>query len=173
MRVVEKLVEAMLKGKRRLFHFTDSRNLQNIRNHGLLATNQLSEKGIDSVTGGDTSSLSIDRHKGFDSYIRVSFCRSHPMSHVAKERGSIQEVRILTICPTVLLRDGVRLADGIATDNDAIIGLADEMVPKMDLMATYQYMDWRIPENHARRTAAEKWEAMISGPILSKDIFGV
>jgi hypothetical protein len=173
MRVSEKFVEAMIKGKRRLFHFTDSRNLASIREHGLLSTHEISAKVITAITGGDAGSLGIDIHKGFDRYVRVSFCRSHPMSHVAKERGSIQELRILTICPTVLLREGVKLADRVATDNDANIGLADEMVPQMDLMATYQYLDWKIAENRARRSAAEKWEAMIPNPILAKDIFGI
>ncbi len=173
MRVSEKFVEAMLNGKRRLFHFTDSRNLESIRKHGLLSTHEITGKAIDAITGGDVSSLGIDRHKGFDRYVRVSFCRSHPMSHVAKQRGSIQELRILTVCPTVLLRDGVKLADRVATDNEANIGLVDEMVPQMDLTATYQYLEWKDAGNRARRNAAEKWEAMIPGAILIKDIFGI
>lgn len=173
MRTVEKFVEAMVRARRRLFHFTDSRNIELIQRHGLLPTSQLRDQGIAAVTGGDDDSLGIDRHKGFDQFVRVSFCRSHPMSHTAKERGTIQEIRILKICPTVLLRDGVQMADRIATANEAVVGPADDMIPKMDLLATYQYLDWKIAENRARRAAAEKWEAMIPGTIPCESIFGI
>ncbi len=95
------------------------------------------------------------------------------MSHIAQERGSIETVRILTISPDVLLRDGVRIADQVATANEAVIGEPDEMIPKMDLLATYQYLDWKVAENYQRRNAAEKWEALIPGTIEIKDIFGL
>jgi ssDNA thymidine ADP-ribosyltransferase, DarT len=173
MRVTEKFAEGMIRARRRLFHFTDSRNLDSIRANGLLSTHEIRKRTIPAITGGDADSLGIDQHNGFDHYVRVSFCRSHPMSHVARERGSIQQLRILTICPTVLLREGVKFADRVATDNEAIIGLADEMVPQMDLTATYDYLDWKVPENQSRRAAAEKWEAMVPCPILVKDILGL
>jgi hypothetical protein len=171
--IVEKFVEAMVKNKRRLFHFTDSRNIEGIGQHGLLPTAAHEIHGINAITGGDADSLGIDRHKGLDQFVRLSFCRNHPMSHTAKERGSIDKVRILTVDPSVLLRDGVRLADRVATANEAKIGDPDEMIPKMDLLATYQYLDWKIPGNYERRNAAEKWEALIPGTIIQKDIFGL
>lgn len=173
MEIVEKFVEAMVKNKRRLFHFTDSRNIDGIKQHGLLTTATLAIRGIPAVTGGDDDSLGIDRHKGLDQFVRLSFCRNHPMSHTAKERGSINQVRILTVDPLVLLREGVRLADRVATANEAQIGDPDAMIPKMDILATYQYLDWNIPENYERRNAAEKWEALIPGTILQQDIFGL
>lgn len=173
MDIVEKFVEAMVKNKRRLFHFTDSRNIDGIRQHGLLPTAALELHGVNAITGGDADSLGIDRHKGLDQFVRLSFCRNHPMSHTARERGNIGEVRILTVNPTVLLRDDVKLADRVATANEAEIGIPDEMIPKMDILATYQYLDWKIPENYERRNAAEKWEALIPGTINQQDIFGL
>lgn len=173
MSVTNRFVEAMNKNRRRLFHFTDSRNIPSIAGSGLLATAELRQRGIDVVIGGDADSLGIDTHKGLDKFVRLSFCRTHPMSHVAKKRGSIETVRILTIKPDVLLRDGVRIADQVATANEAIIGDPDEMIPKMDLLATYQYLDWNVPENYDRRSVAEKWEALIPGTIEVKDIFGL
>lgn len=146
---------------RRLSHFTDSRNIDNIRKYGLLPTRALHFLGIDTIYGGDEASLHIDSQKGFDGYVRVSFCRKHPMSHDAVKRGSILDVRILRICPTVLLRDGVLIADRVATAHGAVIDHPDVMINKMDFEATFRYLDWNIPENHARRLAAEKWEALI------------
>tara|TARA_Y100000296_G_scaffold32697_1_gene37837 strand:+ start:1034 stop:1555 length:522 start_codon:yes stop_codon:yes gene_type:complete len=173
MSVTSRFVEAMNKNRRRLFHFTDSRNIPSIAGNGLLTTAELRDRGIDTVTGGDADSLGIDKHKGLDQFVRLSFCRTHPMSHIAQERGSIETVRILTISPDVLLRDGVRIADQVATANEAVIGEPDEMIPKMDLLATYQYLDWKVAENYQRRNAAEKWEALIPGTIEIKDIFGL
>lgn len=125
------------------------------------------------VPGGDAASLGIDQEKGLDRFVRLSFCRNHPMSHVAMERGSIIERRILTVCPTVLLRDGALLADRVATANDAVIDLADGMIPRMDFHATYNYLDWSVPENYARRNAAEKWEALIPSAIAQGLIVGL
>ena len=173
MDIVEKFVEAMVKNRRRLFHSTDSRNIVGIRQHGLLPTAALELHGVNAITGGDADSLGIDRHKGLDQFVRLSFCRNHPMSHTARERGNIGQVRILTVDPTVLLRDGAKLADRVATANEAEIGIPDEMIPKMDILATYQYLDWKIPENYERRNAAEKWEALIPGTINQQDIFGL
>jgi ssDNA thymidine ADP-ribosyltransferase, DarT len=162
---IEKVVKALQAARGRLFHFTDAANIDSIREFGVLPTNALDGLGIKAVTGGDDSSLSIDRHKGFDHYVRLSFCRSHPMAHVAIERGSIKQLRILQICPTVLLRKGVLIADRVATANEAEVGEAEDMIAKMDFEATYRFIDWRVPENQARRNAAEKWEALVPGAI--------
>jgi hypothetical protein len=168
------IVEAALqKGGRRLFHFTDSRNIESIRQHGLLPTNEVVGRGIQAITGGDEASLSIDRLRGFDGYVRLSFCRQHPMAHVAIERGNIEVRRILSIDPSVLLREGVLIADRIATANDARILPANDLIHEMDFEATYKFLDWSIPENHARRNAAEKWEALIPNAILPNLIRGL
>lgn len=162
---IETFVNALLARQGRLFHFTDSQNIANIRQFGLLPTAQLASNGIVAVTGGDAASLAIDQAKGFDNYVRLSFCRKHPMSHVAMERGGITELRILRICPSVLLRQGAKIADRVATANDAKIANANDIIHEMDFKATYTWIDWSVPENRARRNAAEKWEALIPGAI--------
>ncbi|HUR36948.1 MAG TPA: DarT ssDNA thymidine ADP-ribosyltransferase family protein [Terriglobales bacterium] len=138
---IEKFVGGLQALRGRLFHFTDSRNIESIKQHGLLTTQELRERGIFAITGGDEASLGIDTAKGFDRYVRLSFCRHHPMSHDARERGSIEQLRILRVCPTVLLREGVLLADRVATANESELGPADDMILKMDYEATYRWMD--------------------------------
>ena len=133
-----------------------------------MSTDELVRRGIIHVTGGDEVSLGIDKAKGFDRYVRVSFCRHHPMSYAAIERGSIEQLRIMRVCPTVLLRPGVMIADRVATANEAEIGYANDMILKMDYEATYKWIDWSVPENQARRNAAEKWEALIPDHIASE-----
>lgn len=169
----ERFVEALINAKRRLFHFTDSRNIPSIREHGLLPTKVIVAKGLAVVTGGDDGSLHIDRQKGLDAHVSLSFCRSHPMSHVAKEEGRIETVRILTVCPSVLLRPGVLLADQVATANAAKIGSPKDMIPLMDLTAMYQRLDWSTGDGQQRRAAAEKWEALVPDTIAPALIFGL
>lgn len=170
---IQQFAAALQQNRRRLFHFTDSRNIPSIQQHGLLPTVAINEMGLDVVTGGDAISLQIDHQKGLDAFVSLSFCRSHPMAHVAREEGRIESVRILTICPSVLVRPGVLFADQIATANDAKIDPAEEMIALMDLTAMYQRLDWKTEEGQRRRNAAEKWEALIPGVIPPELIFGL
>jgi len=171
---VEKFVSALSASKNTLFHFTDARNIASIQQHGLLPTREIAVRGLGTVTGGDEASLSIDRHKRFDGFVRLSFCRSHPMAHVAMQRGNIGQIRILKICPSVLLGEGVLIADRVATANDAQVGTANDMLINMDFEATYKRIDWSVPENQLRRSAAEKWEALVPRPITVQEIlFGL
>jgi hypothetical protein len=173
MTLIEQLVAALQQNRRRLFHFTDSRNIASIRQHGLLSTRTITEQGLQAVTGGDAGSLHVDRQKGLDALVSLSFCRSHPMAHVAQQEGRIEEVRILTVCPSVLLRDGVLFSDRVATANDATIAAANQMISRMDLSATYQRLDWSTADGQQRRSAAEKWEALVPGVIPVDLIFGI
>ncbi|MET3725221.1 DarT ssDNA thymidine ADP-ribosyltransferase family protein [Sphingomonas trueperi] len=162
---LQDFVAQLQKERRRLYHFTDKENLPSIRRVGLVPTAHLAFLGIVAVTGGDDGSLAVDRARGFDQSVRLSFCEHHPMSHVAQERGGIKSLHVLNVCPSVLLLNGVRIADRVATSNDAVIGDASEMIEKIDFDATYRYLDWKVAENHGRRLAAEKWEILIPAVI--------
>jgi hypothetical protein len=173
MSYIGQFVSGRLAAGKRLFHFTDARNIQNIKRCGLLSTRELRKLRIPVVTGGDNTSLSIDQRKGFDAFVRLSFCPSHPMSHVAVERKTIENVRVLSVCPTVLLRPGVLLSDRVATANDARIGEAENMIGTFDLEAAYSFLDWNVAENHARRSAVEKWEVLVPSLIATDLIRGL
>jgi hypothetical protein len=170
---IEEFVAALQKTQRRVFHFTDARNIPGIREHGLLPTRTINERGIAVITGGDDGSLYVDRQKGLDAFVSLSFCSSHPMAHVARQEGRIEAVRTLRICPSVLLRPGVLFADQVATANGAKIAPPNEMIPLMDFPAMYQRLDWRTAEGQQRRAAAEKWEALVPDPIPPDLIFNL
>jgi hypothetical protein len=171
--LIEQFVAALQQAQRRVFHFTDARNIQSIREHGLLPTRTIIERGMDVITGGDEGSLLVDRQKGLDAFVSLSFCFSHPMAHVARQEGRIEAVRTLRICPSVLLRQGVLFSDQVATANAAKIASPNEMIPLMDFPAMYQRLDWRTPEGQQRRAAAEKWEALVPDPISPELIFNL
>lgn len=99
-------------GIKRLYHFTDSRNLQSIQeNGGLLSLRQIEERGISSFTGGSDSSHSLDRGLNLDNYVRLSFVKDHPMMHVAQYDGRITNPKVLEISTEVIFEEGVKFTD--------------------------------------------------------------
>jgi hypothetical protein len=125
------------------------------------------------VTGGDDDSLGIDRYRGYDGYVRLSFCKNHPMEYVARQAGRISDVRKLRISASVMARPGVMLADKVATANDARVLPIAELMNEIDLEATFQRIDWRVPANLERRRAAEKWEILVPDCVEPDHITGL
>ena len=77
----------------RLYHFTDRSNLLSIiKNGGLYSWYSCDRHNIHiRKPGGDSSSRSLDSFKGYEDYVRLSFCHHHPMMYTAKKEGRISE----------------------------------------------------------------------------------
>ncbi len=60
MTLVVEFVRALEANNRKLFHFTDSRNIPSILANGLLPTSRVRQMQINAITGGDADSLGID-----------------------------------------------------------------------------------------------------------------
>ncbi len=105
-----------------LYHFTDMENLQSIKRSGALyswhycLTNNIEIP----VPGGGELSRQLDRRKGLQNYVRVSFTRSHPMMYVPPTRAN--NCVILEIDPEVIFWHKTKYADKNATRNDVNIG---------------------------------------------------
>ena len=85
------------------FHFTDRRNLDSIRKHGLLSTRQLRERNISvPAFGGNQWSLDADRLAGMDEFVHLCFMQGHPMIKHAADAGRLGEVIYLRIRPDVI-----------------------------------------------------------------------
>src|SRR5438477_10882132 len=69
-----------------LYHFTDTRNLASIREHGgTYSLEQIERRGIEiPVFGGDDTSQDSDRSSGMDGYVHLCFRPHHPMEFRAK-----------------------------------------------------------------------------------------
>lgn len=71
------------------YHFTDERNLSSIRKGGLLSWYYCQNHGVDIPNqGGDEMSKSLDARYMLQDYVRLSFCRSHPMAYRLQQKGS-------------------------------------------------------------------------------------
>lgn len=105
-----------------LFHFTDAANLTSIKKHDGLYSWSHCEKNNISITnpGGNKLSRNLDKSKGLEDYVRVSFTRSHPMMFVEpiRNRSNI----ILEIDPEVIFWKKTQYANKNATANDVNVG---------------------------------------------------
>jgi ssDNA thymidine ADP-ribosyltransferase, DarT len=161
----KKLADIMEQKGWSFFHFTDTRNLPFIREHGLLPMRTLAERGIAAFPGGNTWSLDADQRSGMDAYVHLCFFREHPMEWLARQDGRIQESRFLKVSPRVLDRPGALITDGVSNKATVAPKPADEMIAKLDLEVIYTRTDWKDPKVQARLKAARLCEILVPGGI--------
>lgn len=147
------------------FHFTDTRNLPSIREHGLLSMYELRERMIIMAPGGNDWSLDADKRSGMDRYVHLCFFEEHPMEYIAKKEGRIERSRFLRIDPSVLTMDGVLISKEVSNKAGALPKPADEMVGELDLQVIYTRTDWSDAKIQARLRAARKCELLVPGQV--------
>ena len=118
----------------RLYHFTDRSNvLSIIKNGGLYSWYSCDRQNIHiRKPGGDSSSRSLDSFKGYEDYVRLSFCHHHPMMYTAKKEGRISEPVIIEISIDVCNMPDVLFSDINATANGACIGKGIDALRNID-----------------------------------------
>ena len=147
---------------RYLWHFTDRRNLDSIREHGLCPLATLRKKGIAiPAPGGNQLSHDLDATLGLDKYVHLSFVTRHPMEHSAKSDGRIVDASLLRVDRTVLEWDGVLFAPDIANKTGVTTCTLREAVGGIDFDGLYSWMDWKVPELQTRRQQAERCEILV------------
>ena len=108
----------------KLYHFTDKSNLDSIRNvNGLLSFRNCKNYNV-SITrkGGDELSLKLDKMRGLDNYIRLSFCPDHPMLFVTLNEGRILNPVILEISTEVIYFNHTKFSNQNAVKSGVLIG---------------------------------------------------
>lgn len=163
----QKLAEILSSKGASFFHFTDTRNLPSIREHGLLPMRELRARGIVPASGGNEWSLDADARSGMDAYVHLCFFREHPMEWLARQDGRIQDSRFLKIVPTVLHAPGVLITDGVSNKADVLPQPAEHMISKLDLEVTYTRTDWKDPKVQVRLKAARLCEILVPGKIAA------
>jgi hypothetical protein len=105
----------------KFYHFTDKRNLQSIiDNGGLYTWNGLKNKNINGYITSDDISHSLDKRKGLENYVRLSFVDYHPMSSYVKDKRNIQLIW-LEVDRCVSTFEDTLYSDMNATDNNVTI----------------------------------------------------
>jgi len=158
------------------YHFTDTRNIPSIREHGLLSLSQLEQRGIKiPAPGGDANSRASDKSKRLHRYVHLSLTPNNPMEYRARQDGRIVESRYLRVSTSVLELPGVLFAPGLV--NKAGIetveleqALREEMI---DLDILYTWRAWSLPVFGDRRRVADKYEILVPGGIPSTRILNL
>lgn len=120
-----------------IYHFTARNNISSIkRRGGLFSWKYCKDNGIIYSGGGNELSRDLDRRKGYENYVRCSFCQDHPMKYRLECEGV--ETVLLEIDPIVLLQQGVLFSDKNAVDNGAYVAMGREGLEHIDFDATQQ-----------------------------------
>lgn len=103
-----------------LYHFTDERNHDMVKKHGLMSWKQLQCKELTGKVkpGGCAQSRATDKNKGLDDFVHLSFCQRHPMAFVATKEGRINNAVVFRIKPGVVDLPGVMFCDRNAARAD-------------------------------------------------------
>jgi hypothetical protein len=153
------LIREMTKFKKSLYHFTDKRNLESIREYGILSMRSLREREIKTHPGGNQISLEADTRFGMDGYVHMSFRDRHHMIVHAKERG--QSIVELEIKPEAILLPNAAITLDVANKGGVIPLPVDEAVLQMDLDPILKYMDWKDPEIKPRIQTTSRYELIV------------
>jgi hypothetical protein len=102
-----------------LYHFTDAANLNSIREHGLLSASSLAQQSLKAIMNSDEKSRAIDKQKGLENFVRLSFNNENPMKYIAKNEGRISRPVMLQIKLEVVSKEGVLFSDCNAARHDA------------------------------------------------------
>lgn len=150
-----------------LYHFTDTRNLVSIRALGALyplATLRQNNIAIP-APGGNEWSHDADEARGLHRYVHLCFRSNHPMEHVARQDGRLQDSLFLQVDPAVLSWPGVLFTPDVSNKAGVPaypIGQAQTMI---DMEVLYTRTDWSDPVIQQRLQSAEKCEILVPHPI--------
>jgi len=104
-----------------LYHFTDARNIDSIKQYGLLSWVQLLQRNIDHFPGSNRLSRKLDVQHNLQNYVRLCLRPYHPMAHIAIIEGRIKNIVWLEIGYGVTHWRTTLFSDDNATSNNATV----------------------------------------------------
>jgi hypothetical protein len=146
-----------------LYHFTDRRNLQLIRElGGLFPLAELEAHGIEiPAPGSDEGSRLVDRRKNLHRFVHLCFKNNHPMEYVARQEGRIGDTIFLQVHASVIQWNGTLFVPGMANTTGIMFHTMEEARGMIDYEVLYTRTNWGDPEVQQRLQAAEKCEILV------------
>lgn len=125
-----------MKGVRRFYHFTDKKNLNQIKKlGGLYSWYYCKQNGIEIPNaGGNRDSRNFDFRHGLQDYVRLSFCKDHPMAFRKHNEGS--ELYLLYIDIEVATFNETLFTDRNAASSSFACGAKLKDLHKVNIDAT-------------------------------------
>lgn len=123
---------------------------------GLYSWGDCEQKGINiAKPGGSDTSRSLDKRDNLQHYVRLSFCKQHPMQFVAMNDGRISNPVVLEIDLEVAYWEGCRYADRNAVKNGAHVGESLADFDRLHLATTQARNHFDLPEEEQQYYQAE------------------
>jgi hypothetical protein len=146
-----------------LYHFTDRRNLDLIRElGGLHPLAELKRKGTEiPAPGGNEWSHDADEFKRLDEYVHLCFRPTHPMEFVARSEGRIGDSIFLNVHPEVLQWDGVLFTPDVSNKSGVQAYAIKQAAEMIDYEVLYTRTDWKDAVIRQRLVQAEKCEVLV------------
>lgn len=102
------------------YHFTHTDNVESInRIGGLVSCRRCEENKLIFTAGGSADSRKMDKGAKLDNYVRLSFCRDHPMAHRCRQEG--YDLTLYKIDLKIIHKFGVLFSNMNALDNNAVV----------------------------------------------------
>lgn len=161
---VDSLIERVTNSQRHrtFFHFTDSRNVPSILQHGLMSWPEAERRNISvPAPGGNEISRNADRWRSVDDYVHLCFDDDHPMERVARLDGRIAQTKWLKINPGILRVPGVMITLEVANKTGAETLSIDEAFKRIDLEVLYTRTQWKDPAIKERLDITRKYEILV------------
>jgi hypothetical protein len=100
---------------------------------------------------------------GMDQYLHLCFTKNHPMAHIAKKDGRIEKLQWIYIDdpPAVFEIEGAKYCDEVSNKSGVEPLSIEHAREHFDYVALYDYLDWDVGDNYARRQAVEKCEILV------------
>lgn len=156
------------------YHFSDTRNLPGIREHGLLSMRELKARGLAPVApGGNQHSFEADEMSGMDAYVHLCMLNEHPMEYLARKDGRIEKSVFLKINPEVLWADGVLMTAEVSNKSGVEARPVAEVLPEVDLKVIYTRTDWKDAAVKERLKAAKKYEILVPNRVWTQMILNM
>lgn len=149
---------------RRLYHFTDTRNVDSIREHGgLYSWRKLRDMGVEvDVPGGNDWSHEADVRIGLDDYVHLCLRANHPMEYIARHKeGRIERSIFLEIDRSVLDLDGVLFTEDVSNKRGVETRTLDEAEELIDFDVIGGNIDYQDQDHLARLRQVEKCEILV------------
>jgi hypothetical protein len=160
-------------GKQYIYHFTDKRNIHEIKKHGGLMPRAMLNN-IPYVPGGNQWSIDADNCMGMQNYVHLCFLDDHPMEFLARarEEGRIDSIW-LEVSTDIFDLPNVKYCAGVANRADAKYLTANEAIKIMDFDHLFNPYDFNVEENRLRHNEAKKYEILVPSKISVELIRGL
>jgi hypothetical protein len=111
--------------------------------------------------GGNQWSRDADVRKGMDQYVHLCFRNNHPMEHLARKEGRINQSIFLEIDPSVMDSLGVMFTLDVSNKAGVEAVSITQAVELIDFEVLYKRTDWSDQAIQQRLKQAEKYEVLV------------